>query len=194
MKKDKGVYILQCKGRFKIGASTTISTRVSSIQTPWPVRLIAVKYTEDIYKLEKSLHREYSNKRVHGEWFAFSKKELMDIIKINNFKKINPPTDFDSDTIACLQDTYQKLEDIKKQKAIFDKRIREAVSVIIDEEITKAQSRDKLLDEIIYFLSTQKTGEKIPPRYKQNILERIYHADWYSEVTNISLEKALDMF
>ena len=61
----------------KIGVANNIDKRISDLQTgcPWPLRLIAklnCKSRKAAYSLERQFHRNYSHKRIQGEWFWFS--------------------------------------------------------------------------------------------------------------------------
>jgi len=173
---NKGVYIIECKGRFKIGMSTNIRKRADSLQTPWPSNLIAIKESNQPLLHEKEIHRIYSTKRVYGEWFVFSKEELNKLIKEHNFTQISEPTDFDHETIKVLQDALLDVEIIKKEKEALDQNIRDIVESLVEQEIYKSQARDILIDDLVSFLNTQKTGILMPENHKRNIMETAYIA------------------
>ena len=79
------VYILHAQGtnRFKIGHSKDPVKRQDAINkasSPFPIKLIAYYPLPDSYNGEQMLHREFSNKRVWGEWFEFD--------SVNQIKKL----------------------------------------------------------------------------------------------------------
>ena len=87
-KRVKGfVYIIKSsEGYYKIGKSIDKETRIGTLEVKLPFE-IDVEHTieSDDYTLaEKTLHNEYEKKRVRGEWFSLSKKDLMFIKKIKN--------------------------------------------------------------------------------------------------------------
>lgn len=74
IKEEGGVYLISCGDYFKIGHSTKIKTRLSSIKTsnPYEVELVT-KYTP--YKinnklLETYLHEEFKQHHHRNEWFS----------------------------------------------------------------------------------------------------------------------------
>lgn len=75
------VYLLACDGKTKIGIAKSITNRLKMLQTgnPYPIVLINEYFqnTEAMArKKEKYLHDKYSSKRVNGEWFNLTNKEL----------------------------------------------------------------------------------------------------------------------
>lgn len=65
-------------GWYKIGKSITPEVRVQNlgILLPFKVEVLAVWRAENHHALETKLHRRYSEQRINGEWFQFSKKEI----------------------------------------------------------------------------------------------------------------------
>ena len=62
----------------KIGVSTNPSRRLRQLQTGNDsiLQLIGTIKVEDAFKVEKLLHKSYTQKRVYGEWFAISADDL----------------------------------------------------------------------------------------------------------------------
>lgn len=67
------VYLLWVIGttRYKIGRTTNPSQRIQDLQfqSPFPLKLIGLLYTEDCIEQELRLHRLAADYRVRGEWF-----------------------------------------------------------------------------------------------------------------------------
>jgi len=94
----KQVYLMKCADFYKIGISTNPKARAKDLQTsnPLKVELIATKYTRKASKYESQLHSTYSGKRVRGEWFRLSSKDLSDLKK----------SGFDFDLISSAKDNF----------------------------------------------------------------------------------------
>jgi len=68
-------------GYIKIGKSKNINYREKTLQSEVPeIELLC--YID--YNIEKELHSMCDDKRVRGEWFNLSKKDINLIIKDNN--------------------------------------------------------------------------------------------------------------
>lgn len=82
--KVKGsIYLLECKGRYKIGASKNVDRRVKQLdKRPFKVtKIISKDNVEDYYDKEKELHVKYSKNEIEGEWFIFTPEELKKVIE-----------------------------------------------------------------------------------------------------------------
>lgn len=88
MSEKDGVYILGCNGFFKIGVTNKLDTRVKTLQTGNPFRIIKIGFltSKSNYSIEKKIHNEYASNRKEGEWFIFSKEELLKIIEKYKFE------------------------------------------------------------------------------------------------------------
>ncbi len=68
--------ITECEHFVKIGVSSNVELRFSYIQTHSPLKLklikIACEKRNHASKLEASLHTEFRNNRLHGEWFEYT--------------------------------------------------------------------------------------------------------------------------
>jgi hypothetical protein len=79
------VYILRAEGEdiVKIGftSSPQIWKRLKAIQSNSPIKLgILLYFLEEGRSLETSLHREFRQYRLHGEWFRYE-GELVDFVQ-----------------------------------------------------------------------------------------------------------------
>ncbi len=78
-KPKKGyVYLLEGGGHYKIGRAKNPHNRSETIgtQLPYPVTLIHVVECADYEDYERSLHRRFAEKRLHGEWFDLSPEDI----------------------------------------------------------------------------------------------------------------------
>lgn len=70
-------------GWFKIGKSVTPEIRIRNlgILLPFKIEVLAVWKAHNHHLMENYLHEMYDSKRINGEWFEFSKKEVLELIK-----------------------------------------------------------------------------------------------------------------
>jgi prophage antirepressor-like protein len=83
----KKTYLLvdESTGYIKIGLSVNPPKREETLFAKKPTtKLIFVSEKN----CEKELHKKYSTKRIRGEWFNLSPKEISDIVKEYNFAKV----------------------------------------------------------------------------------------------------------
>lgn len=66
----------EATGYTKIGKSKDIHTRLQIIKTHVPLCQLIGYITDDV---EKELHARYSDKKIKGEWFNLSDKDIQDI-------------------------------------------------------------------------------------------------------------------
>ena len=76
------VYLLHSEHGYKIGKSKRPNERQVEIGTklPFEVERIGLIETDDMKKLELSLHQRYADKRLNGEWFNLDQEDV-DYIK-----------------------------------------------------------------------------------------------------------------
>ncbi len=76
------VYLLECKGYYKIGHTGNIDNRLNAIRcgNPFEVELIVAKRHIDAEFLERNLHWQYGDNRTHREWFKLDEKEVSQVI------------------------------------------------------------------------------------------------------------------
>jgi predicted GIY-YIG superfamily endonuclease len=75
------VYLIECTNEnetlYKIGFTTNIQKRISSLQTGNPYKMIEIHNFKTKYrKLETALHRKFHNCRENGEWFSLTKEDV----------------------------------------------------------------------------------------------------------------------
>lgn len=78
------IYIMRClrTGLYKIGRSKNPTIREKTLQSENP-NVELVYQVEAFASYEKELHSEFSHKRVRGEWFRLTKKDLKSILSRN---------------------------------------------------------------------------------------------------------------
>jgi hypothetical protein len=67
-------------GWYKIGKSITPEIRIKDlgILLPFKIHIIGVWGAKNHHQLEQALHEIHKTRRINGEWFEFSKKEVYD--------------------------------------------------------------------------------------------------------------------
>lgn len=75
---EPGVYVVESQGRYKIGMSTNVRSRISSLQTsnPYPITIVRVFWADNPEQLERQLHARFARRRLVGEWFALTPGEV----------------------------------------------------------------------------------------------------------------------
>ncbi len=93
--KIKTVYLVGNRehGKFKIGITTDLDKRLSSLSTGAPFKLETI-YTwphQEYRRLEKHLHEQFRKKRVKGEWFELSNDDLLRCpVLVGDFNEVHP--------------------------------------------------------------------------------------------------------
>ena len=77
--KETCVYFIRSGDMIKIGYTSNIEDRKSSLQTNNPIKIEVLKTIPGGYEEEQELHRKFSHLNKQGEWF-FAAKELLDFI------------------------------------------------------------------------------------------------------------------
>lgn len=69
-------------GWYKIGKSKTPEVRISNlgILLPFKIKVYRVWRAEDHDAMEKALHEMYTQNRINGEWFQFTRQQLISMI------------------------------------------------------------------------------------------------------------------
>jgi hypothetical protein len=75
------VYILECRGFYKIGKTANLNARLKNLQTtnPFEVRIAHVVFTNDHTQVESALHEIFAENRTVGEWFNLGLRDLAKI-------------------------------------------------------------------------------------------------------------------
>ncbi len=70
-KKNACVYILECRGLYKIGRTNNLEERLKSLQTsnPFDIQVMHLIFTRDTVQVEEALHLIFAGNRTQGEWF-----------------------------------------------------------------------------------------------------------------------------
>jgi len=80
--KKKGfIYFIEKDGYIKIGrTSQNVEERMNSLSNNHPnevpIKLIHSIPTEDVLEAEKAFHHYFASKRIKGEWFQLTKKDI----------------------------------------------------------------------------------------------------------------------
>ena len=73
------VYLLHAEGsdRFKIGHSNNPEGRCQKIrqQSPFPISLVCSYIVINAHECEQKLHKMFSHRRIHREWFVFESRD-----------------------------------------------------------------------------------------------------------------------
>ncbi len=80
------IYVIgPASGHQKIGISKDVKTRLKSLQTGHPEKLI-IHHTEPVNPkivkiMEKTIHRELNHKKKKGEWFSMTPQEAKEYVQ-----------------------------------------------------------------------------------------------------------------
>lgn len=83
------VYVLDdLQGHYKIGKGKDLNRRVKQlrIQLPYPVALHYAFQTPNCHADEKTLHEQFKDKRLNGEWFGLELDDLGAIYDFANYE------------------------------------------------------------------------------------------------------------
>lgn len=66
---------------YKIGMTTDLKNRLSQLQTstPYIISKVIILECDNPQDIEQELHERYAEKRIRGEWYQLSKKDLEEI-------------------------------------------------------------------------------------------------------------------
>ena len=85
-KKAGIIYLVRCDGEkyYKIGVSRNLLKRITDIEhdCPFYIVLLFWAYTPDPFQVERDLHTQYANKRIKGEWYRLTRKDVEDIRRL----------------------------------------------------------------------------------------------------------------
>jgi hypothetical protein len=80
-----GLYVLQMRDTdyFKIGVTTHLRNRISSLTTANPIRFAVTCFVEVKHpsSLESKLHRNFRRNRQEGEWFRLGPRDVRELYK-----------------------------------------------------------------------------------------------------------------
>lgn len=89
------VYFITDGEYVKIGVSNSLSLRISHLQIGnprelKPLHVIPVCDLREALALEKNLHNYFSKKKIRGEWFDISERDILDAKRMFSYKLIRP--------------------------------------------------------------------------------------------------------
>ena len=72
------VYLIKSDFGLKIGRSIHKESRINQIRqnVPFEIEVLCNYYVKDMFKLEKTLHNHFKNKRIKGEWFNLLESDI----------------------------------------------------------------------------------------------------------------------
>lgn len=79
------VYLMRSTlGDYKIGCSARPQNRLMTfgVTLPYPVELIHLIYSPDMYRTEQELHARFQDKRIAGEWFKLDEGDVAVIMEM----------------------------------------------------------------------------------------------------------------
>ncbi len=144
------VYVMQAENNiYKIGYSQQVETRVSAMQTSSPLLLkllmsICLPSDRIAHAIERALHKQFANKRIHGEWFQLNNIDLQCIELV--FAILT----------AAYKTTDQSTDDTPKISA---KEKEKLLLTLVSEGKTNQEIGTILL---------------LSPNYVRNVLSRLY--------------------
>lgn len=120
-------------GWYKIGKSISPEVRVKDlgILLPFKLSVIGIFKAEDHTLLERTLHEIYSNNRINGEWFEFTKKGVYSVFESIPPEAIIYPTQ----GIKHSFDRFSNIEqDTKNSKKVIGVRVQKLRGHFTSEE------------------------------------------------------------
>lgn len=73
-------YLVECAGLVKIGSAKDVKKRLQSLRTGCPRPLHLLGTLPGGRAVEMRLHAAFDHRRVHGEWFALTPQDLVNIL------------------------------------------------------------------------------------------------------------------
>lgn len=144
------VYLIGSRlfGWYKIGKSSNAAIRVSElgILLPFRIEVIAIWKSENHHELEKFLHEKYADERINGEWFAFRKGRLNDVIyQINGLRlashQVNNISSFSNiekdASLPAPRSVEKRIDKITKRASEAERRVKELEALLQSMEMPK---------------------------------------------------------
>jgi hypothetical protein len=75
------IYLIKSAGRYKLGQSVNPEQRIGSMTLSEKPEILVIHHCSAWKEAERELHLRFAHKRGHGEWFDFSKDELIEVEK-----------------------------------------------------------------------------------------------------------------
>lgn len=129
------VYLIRenFKGLVKVGFSRCIDKRLSNMKSEYPqdIEIIHLFYTTEPELLERTIHREFKNKKFKSEWFELTENDISNIIiDFADFKRA-------SSKIEYASEIDKALESIESTNNKVDVQMRLSLQFTCNTEITK---------------------------------------------------------
>lgn len=105
------VYFIECNGHYKIGSTSDIKSRFTTLQTSNPSQIhiayvIPIPFTYNHGNVEKALHIIFGNHKVRGEWYCLTQ------VDIDRIKAVS------IDVILQIAEKMTRLEEIKNSNQL----------------------------------------------------------------------------
>ena len=84
MGKAEYIYVIKSSIYYKIGKTTNIKQRMRALQYANPIK-IELKIIQEISHCitrERDIHDRFDSKRIRGEWFRLTKKDIKDLQRL----------------------------------------------------------------------------------------------------------------
>lgn len=173
----KRVYVFEYDGKFKIGVSDNVVNRRSALSCACPgiKEIYESEYISNPFKVERLLHKIFSDFSIGGEWFSF-----VDIEKVKRF----------IDEFGVEGD----LEEEKRKRCEISENIANAFGEMINADYKKDYSEKELDDlksenEQIEKFTTAVRGCDIPNIYSDLIYEVLFGTDTQGMIKKYKPEK-----
>lgn len=114
------LYLIECKGNFKIGIANDIKSRLASLQTgnPFDLTVMACFGYENAEVVEKAIHQKFDASRLRGEWFSLDNDE---ITKFLNLCRLLGGVESFFSNASPLDEEIKEAEEVQEQTLDVDK-------------------------------------------------------------------------
>jgi predicted GIY-YIG superfamily endonuclease len=73
---ERFLYLIEFNNKYKIGVSINPEKRLKSFSLGSEAQIIWKKKFPHVFKIEKALHNEFSNKKFSNEWFSLNNEDI----------------------------------------------------------------------------------------------------------------------
>lgn len=75
------IYFIECNGQYKIGSTSDLKSRFTTLQTSSPtllrlVHMIPIPISHDHGQVEKALHIIFKDAHIRGEWYNLTQQDI----------------------------------------------------------------------------------------------------------------------
>lgn len=133
-------------GWYKIGKSITPEVRIKDlgILLPFKISIIGVWRANNHHLMESTLHEMYSQHRINGEWFEFSKKKLYEVIAAIPSETLVYP----SDNSHLKLDKFSNIfEDTKDNRLVYGVKVQKLRGDLTPEEREERKQASLILQK-----------------------------------------------